>query len=405
MNFKQFYLIILSLLISFQGFSQKDIADKMMIVVIDGARYSETFGDPDHTHVPMMWDIAQDGVIIDEFYNDNYTYTSRAIPALWTGSWTDVRDTVYNGSSTSYAVNPSIFEYYRKQKGAEAEDCFYVLKYISSLWLPSFNFEYGTEYWPAFHSVGVFDEDVGMETQYVMDTYHPHFLWVYLADVDHEGHSGNWSNYINAIERADNIVGMLWDKLQSDPFYAGTTNLIVTNDHGRHDDQHGGFTGHGCGCEGCRHIQFLAAGPGIKNNFVSTQYRTIPDMAATAAYMLGLDADYSTGNIMYEILQENNIEEQKIPTLTLNEAFPNPFSEQINISYTLTESRNVEVLIYNQMGKLIKSLIAEEQTPGRKNLIWEGTNQMGSIVDPGLYYFKIICDSDQLVGKMIFSRD
>lgn len=29
--------------------------EKVMVVIIDGARYTETFGDPNHTYIPEMW--------------------------------------------------------------------------------------------------------------------------------------------------------------------------------------------------------------------------------------------------------------------------------------------------------------------------------------------------------------
>jgi len=89
----------------------KSQTPRMMIVVIDGARYTETFGDPDHTFVPEMAELAAGGAVVNEFRNDGITYTSRAIPALWCGTWTEVSDTVYGGVETSYAVKPTIFEY------------------------------------------------------------------------------------------------------------------------------------------------------------------------------------------------------------------------------------------------------------------------------------------------------
>lgn len=399
----QLILIIIAMLLPGISFSQSDDNDKMMIIIIDGARYRETFGDPDHTHIPKMWDIAQDGVFADEFYNDGTTYTSRAIPALWCGAWTEVRDTFYNGSNTSYAVKPTIFEYYQKQKDTEPEDCFYVLKYIPDLWLPSFDADYGPDYWPAFHSVGETDEDVAMETQFVMDTYHPRFLWVYLADVDHAGHSGIWDDYINAIENADNIVGLLWDKLQSDPFYENSTTLIVTNDHGRHDDQHGGFTGHGCSCDGCRHILFLAAGPEIKNNFISNQYRKIPDMAVTAAHILGLNPESATGDVMNEILTESSISDNNAPVI-FNNVYPNPFSDITSINYSIDQSKKVRISIYDQYGKLINTILDEKQTPGNKSVIWNGENQFGIHMNKGIYFYRIMIEGWSWSGKIIYNK-
>ncbi|MFU8844184.1 MAG: alkaline phosphatase family protein, partial [Bacteroidales bacterium] len=280
-------LLTLASLLLFYIPLQSQSDSKMMIIVIDGARYTETFGDPSYTWIPRMAHLSVEGTVVDDFRNDGITYTSRAIPALWCGTWTEVRDTVYQGKSTQYSVKPSIFEYFRKNKQQPSSQCYYVLKYISSLWLPSFDQDYGPDYWPTFLSQGSNDEGVCNNTKNLMNTGQPDFIWVYLADVDHAGHSGDWNYYTSALRKADSIAGVLWYHAQSLPYYQHKLTMIVTNDHGRHDDQHGGFQNHGCGCEGCRRIQFQAVGPGIRKNFISIQPRVLPDMAVTAAHILG----------------------------------------------------------------------------------------------------------------------
>ena len=277
--------------------------EKVALVIIDGLRYTEGLGDPTHTYVPSMWALAQQGAIIEPFLNDGITYTSRAIPAIWCGAWTEVdqfSDPDCGGSSNSHARLPTIFEYYRKHLSRPEEDCFYFLKDVGCPWKASFDPGYGPDFWPRYHSVGTTDLDVWYETEPLLEQYTPAFFILYLASVDHEGHSGDWNAYVNSISVADSIVGMLWEYLQSNPYYAGTTTMIVTNDHGRHDYD---FTGHGDGCDGCRTIQLLAVGPDIKAGLVSTIPRTIPDIVPTIGELLGFPTEDSTGTAMFEILQ------------------------------------------------------------------------------------------------------
>ena len=394
--------LILTLFISTLSICKSQSTDKIMIVIIDGARYSETLGDPTHTYTPEMWDLATEGTVVDNFTNDGITKTYRAIPALWCGAWTDVHDTVYQGSDTQYAGLPSIFEYYRKQKNMPAEECFYILKHISSLWLPSFDPDYGSDYWPEFHSVGSTDEDVATEVQWVMDNHHPHFMLVYLADVDHAGHSGNWLEYTGAIRIADSIVEVLWQKLQADPFYKDSTTLIITNDHGRHDDQHGGFKSHGDGCEGCRHIQFLAVGPHIKKNFVSNIDRSIPDMAVTASSLLGIDPEKSTGNIMHEIFDLDGINEATNQNLTLEKSHPNPFKNSTSISYYLSKATEVHLRVFNVNGEEIATLLNERQSPGSQTAKWDATDYHGRKVSTGIYYYVLQAGRQSATGKLLF---
>jgi len=393
------FLVVIFILTS--SLTKAQSADKIMIVIIDGARYSETFGDPEHTYIPRMWELSGEGTIIDDFQNDYLTYTSRAIPALWCGAWTEVHDTLYAGHQTQYTINPTIFEYYRKQKNMPADECFYVLKYIEGLWLPSFHPDYGPDYWPKYHSIGISDDDVAEQAELVMDTYHPHFLLVYLADVDHAGHGGNWQNYTTAIHKADSIVGFLWDKLQSDSFYQNSTTMFVTNDHGRHDDQNGGFSGHGDGCDGCRHIQFLALGPGIKKNFVSTQYRKIPDMAVTAAEILGIDPEEATGVVMSEILETTDVRSSILSSyeFSLEENYPNPFNPSTTIRYHIPEKSFVILKVYDVVGNEVAELVNEEKHIGTFEITWNAEN-----LTSGVFFYKLQAGSFVESKKMILIK-
>ena len=388
---------------SFFSFAQED--EKVVIVIIDGARYSETLGDTSRAYTPKMWEIADEGTMIDNFYNDGYTYTSRAIPALWCGAWTDVNDTIYEGHETQYSVLPSIFEYYRKDKNAPAGDCYYVLKEIESLWLPSFDNDYGPDYWPAFHSVGETDEDVANQALQIMADQHPHFLWVYFADVDHAGHSGVWPDYLSAIWTADSLVGVLWDAIQSDQFYMDATTMIVTNDHGRHDDQHGGFQGHGDGCDGCRHIELLAIGPDVKNNFVSSQNRYTPDMAVTAAHIIGVDPTKATGEVMSEIFATTGIPTQSVKTFKVESVAPNPFYSSVEIRYSLNKSSNVNISIRDFSGRVIKELTNKKETTGEKTVIWNGMDGNGQKVATGVYFYTLEAGGESISGKMVYLKN
>ncbi len=296
MSLKHFLLILLSISIVSFTYSQN-----VVVVIIDGARYTETFGDESRQYVKYMDSLSHEGTIITSYYNRHKTYTSQAIPALWTGSWAGTRDTVYNGMSTQYTLRPTVFEYFRKQKQTGKENCIYVLKYVSSLWLQSFYPGYGPDYWPYTVSDGSSDKYVEEKAKELATTYHPRFLWVYLADVDHAGHTGDWQTYTSAIKTADSLVFDLWNYLQSDAFYKDNTYLFVTNDHGRHDDAHGGFQNHGDDCEGCQHIMFLALGPDIRRDYVVTEEYETQDFAVTVAHVLGVNPEFADGRVIDKI--------------------------------------------------------------------------------------------------------
>lgn len=277
-------------------------AQHVMVVIIDGLRYSEGLGDPEHKYVPRMHELSGKGTIIEPFLNDRYTFTARGIPAIWCGAWSELRSVPNSGCAggqLTYCELPTVFEYYRKQLGRPERDCILVQCQVDYIWKGSVDSAYGPRWWPLYHSEETGDVEVWEDAERLLSDHHPSFLMLYLERVDHFAHSESWSYYTRAIQIADSIVGALWDFCENDSVYAGTTTLFVTNDHGRHSDD---FKSHGDDCEGCRTVQLLAVGPDIKRGFVSNVPRTICDLTPTVGELLGFKAEKSTGVVMHEIL-------------------------------------------------------------------------------------------------------
>ena len=278
----------------------------VVLVIIDGLRYSEGLGDPQHTLVPRMFELSKQGAIVEPFTNDRYTFTARAIPAIWCGAWTEVHSVSGSGCSggaMEYCELPTVFEYYRKQLARPPEDCVNALCDVGSVWRGSLDPNYGPDYWPLYRSQEVSDIDVWRLSEKLLGADHPSFFLLYLARVDHFAHTASWSYYTRSIELADSIVGLVWDFIQSDSVYAGTTTMLVTNDHGRHTND---FKTHGDDCEGCRTVQLLAVGPDIKRGFVSHTPRTICDVTPTIGELLGFTTEKATGSAMTELLTGPN---------------------------------------------------------------------------------------------------
>lgn len=80
--------------------------------------------------------------------------------------------------------------------------------------------------------------------------------------------------------------------------------MFVTNDHGRHlDTVSVGFSSHGDGCEGCRHVMFYAYGPDFKQNVVVNNPRDLIDISATIAELLQFKMPYGKGQVMMELFK------------------------------------------------------------------------------------------------------
>ncbi len=67
--------------------------------------------------------------------------------------------------------------------------------------------------------------------------------------------------------------------------------------------------------------------------------------------------------------------------------FPNPFNEQTTIRYTLPEAANVTLVVYNQMGQVVRTLVNENQEAN----VYDVDFHRESLL-PGMYIYKIVVD-------------
>ena len=100
------------------------------------------------------------------------------------------------------------------------------------------------------------------------------------------------------------VAYQLWLKIQSDPVYKDKTTLIVTNDHGRHNNGTStGWKEHGHddtsnNCMGCTHVMLLAMGPDVKTGEELMTGMELPDLAPTVAALLDFEMPDTTGSVM-----------------------------------------------------------------------------------------------------------
>lgn len=267
----------------------------MIIVVIDGPRYSETWGNTPGLIPHMSTTLKQKGSFFSNFLNDGYTYTNSGHAAITTG----VNQHIDNYGE-EFPANPSIFQYWLKQSGKPAtaawlitsKDKLHILANTTdSLWqdtfMPSINCGVngpGTGYRA--------DSLTLVETKRILATHRPNLVLINFMEPDGFAHAGNQDYYMRGISRDDQYVKELWDFLSKDDFYRKKTALLITNDHGRHlDGIDGGWQEHGDSCEGCRHISLLALGPDFKKGAVTEAAYTLVDIAPTVARLLGFEMD------------------------------------------------------------------------------------------------------------------
>ena len=116
----------------------------------------------------------------------------------------------------------------------------------------------------------------------------------------------------------------------------------------------------------------------------------------------GIRTDLQDGKISI-VTGIEEYSDKTIPvTYELSQNVPNPVTDGITIiSYGLPTESNVSLEIYNLTGQLIRTLVNEKQRPGRYTVHWDGKDDTGKSVAPGVYFYCIEAGAYKLTKKMV----
>lgn len=282
------------------------IAENVVILVIDGPRYTETYGESGMNFIPNTRDsLLPQGTFFNHFYNEGSTFTNAGHASITTGRYQRVEN-----SGLEVPKYPSIFQYYMRDLKRNYNDAWIItskgkLDILANSRFKGWENKYLARTWcgPNGEGYGYANDTYTMRVvDSVMQNFQPRLMLVNLLEVDVQGHANNWEKYLQGIKSTDRQALELWNMIQSHPDYKDKTALFITNDHGRHCDGHkDGFKSHGGGCKCCRHISLLALGPDFSAGKVVTKEYEMIDIAATSAQILGLNMPTSKGVFIKEL--------------------------------------------------------------------------------------------------------
>jgi hypothetical protein len=238
----------------------------------------------------------------------------------------------------------------------------------------------------------------------VMGGHHPQIVIINFPDVDYAGHAADWYRYLNAIRTVDSLVYLLWQFIQSDPHYKDNTTLFITNDHGRHDDGHGGFRNHGDGCEGCRHILLLAVGRGFPAGRVVATTRTQIDIAPTVGELLSFPVPYAEGTSLLADTIRTAVGEDPpgagiVGEFALHQNYPNPFNPTTAIGFTLPARTHVTLEVLNTLGEQVALVVNSVKGPGAHMVSFDGEG-----LASGIYLYRLRAGQHVETKKMQLLR-
>ena len=88
----------------------------------------------------------------------------------------------------------------------------------------------------------------------------------------------------------------------------------------------------------------------------------------------------------------------------LHQNYPNPFNPTTTLRYDLPEDATVSVVIYDMMGRQVRTLVSGQASAGYHSTMWNATNDLGSSVSAGVYIYTIQAGQYRDVKKMILLK-
>lgn len=88
----------------------------------------------------------------------------------------------------------------------------------------------------------------------------------------------------------------------------------------------------------------------------------------------------------------------------LSNAFPNPFNPVTEFYYTLPENQNIQISVFDIMGRQVTTLYQGMQSAGKHHLAWEANNHSGMALASGVYFIQLKSAQMQKIKKVMLIR-
>lgn len=138
----------------------------------------------------------------------------------------------------------------------------------------------------------------------------------------------------------------------------------------------------------------------------NTAYSQFPSIAVSGALVNVVWTDKRDGNpeVYYKRNPAGNVGVENISTeipstYSLSQNFPNPFNPVTNVKFSIVKAGQVNLIVYDAMGREVETLVNERLQTGTYE-----TSFNGSMLNSGVYFYKLITDGFTETKKMILIK-
>ena len=140
------------------------------------------------------------------------------------------------------------------------------------------------------------------------------------------------------------------------------------------------------------------------NNYTDNSLEWDTEYFYRVAAYIGFWTDYS--NVISLTLEWVGIADgDGIPTVyKVHQNHPNPFNPTTKLRYDLPEASHVRIMIYDLMGREIRTLVDMDQKAGYRSIQWNAANDLGQPVSAGMYLYMIQAGDFRQTRKMVLLK-
>jgi len=143
---------------------------------------------------------------------------------------------------------------------------------------------------------------------------------------------------------------------------------------------------------------------GINAQLGDAVQRNDKSFASAFPYLAIPSEGYENSHGTIVSIAANNNQNINPEKFGLIQNYPNPFNPSTNIKYNLLKADNVDIRIYDILGKEVRTLVSEKLAPGERVVVWDGMNNNGVAVASGTYFVKLVTSSGVDSKKMLLLK-
>ena len=129
-----------------------------------------------------------------------------------------------------------------------------------------------------------------------------------------------------------------------------------------------------------------------KNDIIFSSASFAPDKPHL--FMIEHDGTLGFGN-------QHNLAPQRI---SIGQNYPNPFNPETRFQYTISQSNQVSLVVYDILGKEVRTIYEGFRNAGTYHAMWQGAGKNNQIVSSGVYFFQLKVGENRITKKMVFGK-